>query len=48
MLTPYGDHKEDYTDKNCNCSMLLLSITDTHCVRFFLAGSQALKVTLWR
>jgi len=37
-LKLFGDHKEDYTDKKSNCSMLVLSITDTRRVRLFAGG----------
>ena len=37
-LTPSGDHKEYYTDKKSNCSMLMLAITDTRRVRLFAGG----------
>jgi len=37
-LTPFGDHKEDFTDKKSKCSMLMLAITDTRRVRLFAGG----------
>jgi len=38
ILTPYGEHKEDYTDKNSKVSLLKLAISDTHRVCYFVGG----------
>ena len=38
LLTPFGEHKEDYSDKNSNCSLLLLAITDTRRICYFVGG----------
>jgi len=38
LLTPFGAHKEDYTDKNSNFSLLMLGISDTRSVCYFVGG----------
>lgn len=38
VLTPFGEHKEDYTNKNATSSLLLLAITDTRRIRYFVGG----------
>ena len=38
VFTPFGEHKEEYTDKNSNCSLLLLAITDTSRICYFVCG----------
>lgn len=35
-LTPFGEHKEDYTDKKATCSIVFLGITDTRRLRYFV------------
>jgi len=50
LLTPFGKHKEDYTDKNSNCSLLLLAITDTRRICYFVGGipgSQGDSLWFW-
>lgn len=38
LLTLCGEHKEDYTDKNSNLSLLMLVISDTRRVCYFVGG----------
>jgi len=38
IITPHGDHKEDYTDRKARCSMLLIPICDTRRFRYFVGG----------
>jgi len=38
IITPHGDHKEDYTDRKAWCSMLLIPICDTRRFRYFVGG----------
>lgn len=38
FMTPFGEHKEDYSDRRARCSMLLIAITDTRRIRFFVGG----------
>jgi len=54
LLTPFGQHKEDYTNKNATSSLLLLAITDTSRIRYLVGGfpgscgdSTALKGRSW-
>ena len=54
LLTPFGQHKKDYTNKNATSSLLLLAITDTCRIRHLVGGfpgscgdSTALKGRSW-
>eukprot|EP00170_Pyropia_yezoensis_P005536 contig_22486_g5551 len=54
LLTPFGEHKEDYTNKNATSALLLLAISDTRRIRYFVGGfpgscgdSTALKGRSW-
>ena len=50
LLTPFGEPKEDFTDKNSNCSRLLLAITDTCRNCYFVGGipgSQGESLAFW-
>ena len=54
LLTPFGEHKEDFTNKNATSSLLLLAITDIRRIRYFVGGfsgscgdSTALKGRSW-
>ena len=54
LLTPFEEYKEDYTDKNSNCSLLLLAITDTRRICYFVGGilgsqgdSLAFRIRSW-
>jgi len=50
LLTPFGEPKEDFTDKNSNCSRLLLAITDTCRICYFVGGipgSQGESLAFW-
>lgn len=38
FMTPFGEHKEDYSDRKARCSMLLIAITDTRRIRYFVGG----------
>jgi len=38
LLAPLRNHKEDYTGKDSNCSLLILVISDTRRVRYFVCG----------
>lgn len=37
-LAPFGDHEEGNTDKKANCSMMLLAISDTMRIVYFVRG----------
>ena len=54
LLTPSGQHKEDYQNKNATSSLLLPAITDTRRIRYLVGGfpgsygdSTALKGRSW-
>lgn len=36
FMTPFGEHKEEYSDRSARCSMLRIAITDTRRIRFFV------------
>lgn len=38
FMTPFGEHKEEYSDRSARCSMLRIAITDTRRIRFFVGG----------
>jgi len=38
ILTPSGEHKEDFIDRKSQCSLLLISIVDTRPFRYFVGG----------
>lgn len=54
LLTPFGEHKEDFTDRYARCSHLFLAISDTRLIRYFVRGipgshgdSKAFKERSW-
>lgn len=54
LLTPFGEHKEDFTDRYARCSLLFLAISDTRLIRYFVGGfpgsrgdSTAFKARSW-
>lgn len=54
LLTPFGEHKEDFTDRYARCSLLFLAISDTRLIRYFVGGfpgsrgdSNAFKERSW-
>lgn len=54
LLTPFGEHKEDFTDRYARCSLLFLPISDTRLIRYFVGGfpgsrgdSNAFKERSW-
>jgi len=38
ILTPSGEHKEDFTDRKSQCSLLLIPIVDTRRIRYIYGG----------
>lgn len=38
ILTPSGEHKEEFTDRKSQCSLLIIPIVDTRRFRYFVGG----------
>ena len=38
ILTPFGEHKEDFTDRKAQSSLLLIPVSDTRRFRYFVGG----------
>eukprot|EP00168_Porphyra_purpurea_P016511 TRINITY_DN5373_c0_g1_i1.p1 TRINITY_DN5373_c0_g1~~TRINITY_DN5373_c0_g1_i1.p1 ORF type:complete len:180 (-),score=3.43 TRINITY_DN5373_c0_g1_i1:80-619(-) len=38
LLTPFGEHKEDFSHRYARCSLLFLAISDTRLIRYFVGG----------
>lgn len=38
LLTPFGEHKKDFTDRYARCSHFFLASSDTRLIRYFVRG----------